>query len=99
MGKKYFKYTSFSVLGLEKTSTVEEIKARWKHLASETHPDKGGDSEEFNKYRQAYTEALAIASEPKPCTHCGGKGKLEVTSGFTVMSVRCNPCNGKGIQL
>ena len=55
----------FETLGLPSTATVDEVKAKWKSLASQHHPDKGGDAETFNSMRQAYKKALELASKPK----------------------------------
>lgn len=34
--------------------TIEQIKAAWKKLCFEHHPDRGGDSESFNRVTHAY---------------------------------------------
>jgi curved DNA-binding protein CbpA len=45
------------ILGVPETATPEEIKAAYKKLASEHHPDKeGGDAEKFRIIREAYEE-------------------------------------------
>lgn len=44
----------YHTLGVNHTSTSEEIKKAYKRLASKHHPDKGGDEAEFKKIQQAY---------------------------------------------
>ena len=45
----------YQVLGIERTATQEEIKAAYRSLANKHHPDKGGDTELFQKINEAYT--------------------------------------------
>lgn len=52
----------FKVLGLPDTATYDEIKKRYKELAVQHHPDKGGDAEKFKDIGAAYE---MIGSEAK----------------------------------
>lgn len=88
----------FEVLGLAETATPDEVKARWRELASEHHPDNGGEAERFDECRKAYQQAYATAMEPKPCNNCGGDGKITVTRGFNQVKLPCNACDGTGQQ-
>jgi hypothetical protein len=45
---------NYSVLGLKRSASDEDIKAAFREKALETHPDKGGDPEDFRKVREAY---------------------------------------------
>jgi hypothetical protein len=45
---------NYSVLGLKKSASDEDIKKAFREKALETHPDKGGDPEEFRRVREAY---------------------------------------------
>ena len=46
---------NYSVLGLKRSASDEDIKQAFREKALETHPDKiGGDGEEFKKVREAY---------------------------------------------
>jgi curved DNA-binding protein len=51
----------YAVLGVNKSSTPEEIKKAYRKLASQHHPDKGGDTAKFQKIQEAY----AVLSDPE----------------------------------
>lgn len=44
----------YDILGVSKDSTTEEIRAKYLNLVKSKHPDRGGNSEEFMKIKQAY---------------------------------------------
>jgi curved DNA-binding protein len=44
----------YSTLGVEKTATQDEIKKAYRKLASQHHPDKGGDTAKFQEIQTAY---------------------------------------------
>lgn len=44
----------YEVLGVNKNSSLEEIKSAYRKLARENHPDKGGNKEKFQKIQEAY---------------------------------------------
>jgi len=44
----------YSILGVEKTATQDEIKKSYRKLASQHHPDKGGDTAKFQEIQTAY---------------------------------------------
>lgn len=44
----------YTVLGVPRTATPEEIKQAYKKKVKESHPDRGGDEEAFKKITQAY---------------------------------------------
>lgn len=88
----------FSVLGLIPDATAEQVKARWRELASTHHPDKGGDAEQFHKYRLAYHAALARAEAPKVCMTCWGKKRIQRVHGFNTLMVVCPDCHGSGYR-
>lgn len=50
----------YEVLGIPKTATTEEIKRQYRKLASQHHPDKGGDTARFQQIQSAYD----ILSDP-----------------------------------
>lgn len=46
------------VLGLDEHAGEEEIKRRYRVLAAQHHPDKGGNEETFIEIRQAYEQLM-----------------------------------------
>lgn len=87
---------AFQTLGLPDTATPEEVKAKWRELCMVHHPDRGGNAVEFNEIRKAYKQAMEEASAPKPCTTCGGTGKVKHSHGFNSIDMPCPMCGGSG---
>lgn len=95
--------SAFGVLGLSPEATVDAVKARWRELARQHHPDKGGDAETFHKFRQAYMTALQAAIKASKrrgdCSDCAGTGKVVnplMSRSFHVVRIRCKTCGGRG---
>lgn len=44
----------YDTLGVSKSASQDEIKAAFRKLAMENHPDRGGDPEKFKKINEAY---------------------------------------------
>lgn len=44
----------YSILGVSKTATQDEIKRAYRKLAGQHHPDKGGSKERFQEIQEAY---------------------------------------------
>lgn len=44
----------YKILGVAKTASPDEIKKAYRKLASQHHPDKGGDTAQFQKIQAAY---------------------------------------------
>jgi DnaJ-class molecular chaperone len=84
---------SFATLGLPRTATPTEVKARWRALRTQLHPDHGGDAVKFHDAQRAYDLALKLA---QVCPRCDGKGKRIHTMGFNQLVVRCPDCRGTG---
>ena len=53
---------AFAVLGVPRNATLREIKRAYREKVKEAHPDRGGDREEFQQVREAYTTARKRAS-------------------------------------
>jgi DnaJ-class molecular chaperone len=67
----------YETLGISKTATPDEIKKAYRKLASKHHPDKGGDTAQFQKIEEAYRvlsdpEQRAAYDNPSPMGGPGG---------------------------
>lgn len=51
----------YAILGLAKTANADEIKRSYRKLASQHHPDKGGDTARFQEIEEAYR----VLSDPE----------------------------------
>lgn len=54
------------ILGVPPTATEDEIRKAYRKMAMETHPDKGGDEEQFKKVLDAYEILTGKKQEPRP---------------------------------
>lgn len=88
-----------AVLDLAPGCGVEQLKARWRTLAKEHHPDANPDANVvmFTTIRNAYQAALKYESaEEAKCKECGGTGKVLTGKGFNKLQMTCQACRGKG---
>lgn len=61
----------YSTLGIAKTATPDEIKKAYRKLASQHHPDKGGNTAKFQELEEAYRvlsdpDQRAAHDNPRP---------------------------------
>ena len=65
----------YSTLSVERSATPEEIKRAYRRLASQHHPDKGGDTGKFQEIEEAYrtlSDAEKRAAYDNPRSNFGG---------------------------
>ena len=61
----------YTTLGVPRTATADEIKQAFRRLASQHHPDKGGDTQKFQAIQEAYAtlgdeQKRAEYNNPRP---------------------------------
>jgi molecular chaperone DnaJ len=56
----------WTVLGIDQTASADEIKAAYRRLAKDHHPDKGGDPDRFMEIQNAYQQ---LTNPQKNQTH------------------------------
>ena len=103
--------TNYEILGITRSTSQEDLKAAWKKLARECHPDRNGASEEATAKFADLSAAYAVLSEPKArlkydagldltsskCEYCDGQGVKWRSIGFTGgAATKCSMCNGVG---
>ena len=67
----------YQTLGVERNATADEIKRAYRRLASQHHPDKGGDRSRFQEIQAAYdtlSDPQRRAQHDNPQHHFGGLG-------------------------
>lgn len=69
----------YATLGVARNATTEEIKRAYRRLASQHHPDKGGDTKRFQQIEEAYrvlsdSSQRARYDNPRPHMHQPGPG-------------------------
>lgn len=90
------------ILGVDEDTPYHGIRARYRALALDAHPDRGGGADQFQRLHEAYSIAscnvYAPAEKPRiqRCGVCGGSGRITTTRGFATVSKRCTICHGKG---
>lgn len=67
----------YSILGVARGASDDEIKRAYRRLASQHHPDKGGDKERFQEVQEAYSvlgDADKRQHYDNPMPRFGGAG-------------------------
>jgi DnaJ-class molecular chaperone len=69
----------YAALGVPRTATADEIKRAFRKLASQHHPDKGGDTQKFQSIQQAYA---TLGDEQKRAEYDNPRPQFSGFSGF-----------------
>jgi molecular chaperone DnaJ len=87
----------YQILGVDRNATTDQIKRAYRKLASQHHPDKGGDKARFQEIQQAYAtlgdeQKRAQYSNPQPqgfnFQHPGSAGGFDFQTIFDVFGAR-----------
>lgn len=85
------------LLGLPADPDVELVKARFRELAHQKHPDKGGDPGEMSELTAAYRRVLSkVELEVRRCKTCHATGTVKVARGLFHVDIKCPDCKGTG---
>jgi DnaJ-class molecular chaperone len=85
----------YQALGVDRNATPDEIKRAYRRLASQHHPDKGGDKNKFQEIQSAYDtlsnpQKKAMHDSPQnPFSNMNGQG-FDFDSIFNVFGARFN---------
>jgi curved DNA-binding protein len=91
----------WSTLGVARGTSPDEIKQAYRKLAMKHHPDRGGNTEEFQKIQQAYddiTSGRADQPQPPPGGAWGGPNEqwFDFGAGPFAFHFGQNPHFGQG---
>jgi DnaJ-class molecular chaperone len=78
----------YATLGVPRTATADEIKQAFRRLASQHHPDKGGDTQKFQAIQEAYAtlgdeQKRAEYNNPRP-QFAGFPGGVNINDIFSM---------------
>lgn len=64
----------WSTLGVARDSSPDDIKKAYRKMAMQHHPDRGGNTEQFQKIQQAYDDITSGRAEEQIHVNRGGQG-------------------------
>lgn len=68
----------YRILGVERSAKPDDIKRAYRRLASQHHPDKGGDKERFQEIQEAYS---VLGDEQKRSEYDNPRQRVHVNTG------------------
>jgi DnaJ-class molecular chaperone len=89
----FFMNNHYQTLGVDQNATPDEIKRAYRKLASQHHPDKGGDKNKFQEIEQAYRtlsdpNTRSQYDNPSPFGKMGGAQDFNFESIFDIFGAR-----------
>lgn len=77
--------------------TRADLKERYRILARQVHPDRGGDVDRFHAVETAY-RTLQAHFATRPCVECRGKKVTVTTIGWRGFEEPCRHCAETGVE-
>jgi DnaJ-class molecular chaperone len=84
----------YATLGVAKNATTDEIKKAYRKLASQHHPDKGGDKDKFQEIQSAY-DILGDEEKRKQYDNPSRPYQFEDFGGFSSQNINLNDLFGQ----
>lgn len=84
----------YATLGVAKNATPDEIKKAYRKLASQHHPDKGGDKAKFQEVQTAY-DILSDTEKRKQYDNPSRSYQFEDFGGFSSDNINLNDLFGQ----
>ena len=86
----------YATLGVPRTATASDIKQAFRRLASQHHPDKGGDTQKFQEIQAAYAvlgdgQKRAEYDNPRAQIHPPGGANFNFDDIFSMFGARFHP--------
>jgi curved DNA-binding protein len=87
----------YQILGVDRAAPADDIKRAYRRLASQHHPDKGGDKERFQEIQEAYAvlsdpEKRSEYDNPRQRVHVNmGSGGFDFDSIFQMFGAQFRP--------
>ena len=78
----------YSTLGVARTASADEIKKAFRKLASQHHPDKGGDTKKFQEIQAAYE---TLGDEQKRAAYNNPQSQMPFGGGPGIRIFRSKP--------
>jgi curved DNA-binding protein len=84
----------YKILGVDRSATDDDIKRAFRRLASQHHPDKGGDTEQFQEIQEAYSvlgdpqRRTEYDAPPQVRIHRGGPPGFDFDAIFDMFGAR-----------
>jgi len=76
----------YSILNVDKTASADDIKKSYRRLASQHHPDRGGDTAKFQEIQEAYS-VLSDPAKRQQYDNPGMRSGFHNAAGFDFDSI------------
>src|SRR2546425_1115130 len=103
--REWFEKDYYKALGVSSTATEKEIKAAYRKLSKQYHPDAvNGLTTTVNLTSDTACSTCngtgaAPGTSPVICSTCGGRGVTDDNQGLFSFSQPCRTCGGTGMRI